>query len=158
MNCKMPQLKAAFEAAGFGNVKTVISSGNVVFDARAASLPALQKRAEKAMAEHMPRSFMTIVRSVDALRALLEGDAFTGVRLAEDAKRVVTFLREPAPPGLELPPKVDGARILMVEGTEVLTAYRPSPKGPVFMNLIEKTFGGQVTTRTWETVRKLASA
>ena len=29
-NCKMPQLKAAFEAAGFTDVKTLLGSGNVV--------------------------------------------------------------------------------------------------------------------------------
>ena len=37
MNCKMPELKAAFENAGFSNVKTLLSSGNVAFDARSAS-------------------------------------------------------------------------------------------------------------------------
>ena len=37
MNAKMPELKRAFENAGFTNVKTVLASGNVVFDARAAS-------------------------------------------------------------------------------------------------------------------------
>lgn len=31
MNAKMPELKKAFEAAGFLEVKTVLSSGNVVF-------------------------------------------------------------------------------------------------------------------------------
>ena len=34
MNAKMPELKKAFEAAGFADVKTVLSSGNVVFSAR----------------------------------------------------------------------------------------------------------------------------
>jgi hypothetical protein len=32
-----------------------------------------------------------------------------------------------------------------------------SPKGPVFMTLIEKTFGKEVTTRTWDTVKKAAN-
>ena len=32
MNAKMPELKRCFEDAGFGNVKTLLSSGNVVFD------------------------------------------------------------------------------------------------------------------------------
>jgi uncharacterized protein (DUF1697 family) len=38
MNAKMPELKAAFEAAGFAYVMTLLSSGIVVFTAmRAAS-------------------------------------------------------------------------------------------------------------------------
>jgi len=40
----------------------------------------------------------------------------------------------------------------------VLGAYLPTPKGPVFMTLIEKTFGKDVTTRTWDTVAKVARA
>jgi hypothetical protein len=45
-----------------------------------------------------------------------------------------------------------------MNGTEVFSAYVPSPRGPVFMTLIEKTFGTEVTTRTWDTVRKCVSA
>ena len=41
---------------------------------------------------------------------------------------------------------------------EIFSAYVPGPKGPVFMALIEKTFGTDLTTRTWDTVRKCAAA
>ena len=37
MNAKMPELKSAFEATGFTDVKTVLSSGNAVFSATRAS-------------------------------------------------------------------------------------------------------------------------
>ncbi|TMQ19061.1 MAG: hypothetical protein E6J90_18810 [Deltaproteobacteria bacterium] len=57
---------------------------------------------------------------------------------------------------LPLPVELDGARILRRIDREVLSAYVPTPRGPVFMTLIEKTFGAAVTTRTWDTVRKLA--
>ncbi|HXI35880.1 MAG TPA: hypothetical protein VNH80_03115 [Burkholderiales bacterium] len=53
---------------------------------------------------------------------------------------------------------MDGARVLKVVGGEVFTAYVPSARGPVFMNLIDRTFGKDVTTRTWDTVRKCAHA
>ena len=40
---------------------------------------------------------------------------------------------------------------------EIFTTYVPGyGKGPVFMTLIEKTFGKEQTTRTWETVAKVA--
>ena len=51
---------------------------------------------------------------------------------------------------------MDGARILALDGAEVFSAYVPTAKGPVFMTLIEKTFGKDVTTRTWDTVAKAA--
>jgi uncharacterized protein (DUF1697 family) len=53
-NAKMADLKRCFEHAGFTNVKTVLSSGNVVFDALAGSEAQLEQEAEAAM--HTPRS------------------------------------------------------------------------------------------------------
>jgi uncharacterized protein (DUF1697 family) len=156
MNAKMPALKACFEQAGFTDVRTVLASGNVVFSARAASEPALERRAEAAMAASLGRTFMTIVRPVEALQALVARDPYAGFRLPAQAKRVVTFVRKPPRAKLALPLEVDGARILRIEGREIFTAYVPSPRGAVFMQLIEKAFGTEVTTRTIDTVKKLA--
>jgi uncharacterized protein (DUF1697 family) len=159
MNAKMPELKRCFESAGFTGVATVLSSGNVVFDARPAPARTLERTAEQAMTEELGRTFLTIVRAQTSLAALLEDDPFRSFRLPEGAKRVVTFLRRPSPAAKELalPLEVGGARILCVRGAEVFTAYVPSPRGAVFMTLIEKTFGTAVTTRTWDTVKKVAA-
>jgi uncharacterized protein (DUF1697 family) len=156
MNARMPDLKAAFEAAGFTEVKTVLSSGNVVFSSPSASMGTLQRKAEAAMTKRLGRSFLTIVRPVDALRKLLASDPYQAFRLPPGAKRIVTFLRERPAAKLSLPVEVEGARILAADGSDVFSAYLPSPKGPVFMTLIEKTFGSEVTTRTWDTVTKVS--
>jgi uncharacterized protein (DUF1697 family) len=156
MNAKMPELKKCFESAGFSDVKTILSSGNVVFSARTASSSALQKKAEAAMQAELGRPFLTIVRPVDALRALLESEPYKAFRLKPGTKRVVTFLLRKPTAKLKLPVEFDQARILRVQGSEVFSAYVPGPRGPVFMALIEKTFGKDVTTRTWETVQKVA--
>jgi uncharacterized protein (DUF1697 family) len=156
MNAKMPELKSAFEAAGFTDVKTVLSSGNVVFSANRASLETLQRKAEAAMSRRLGHDFLTIVRPIDDLRVLLGSDPYKPFKLASNAKRIVTFLREPPKSKLKLPVELHGARILSMKGSEIFSAYVPTPKGPVFMTLIEKTFGKDVTTRTWDTVAKVA--
>ena len=155
MNAKMPQLKAAFEAAGFTDVKTVLSSGNVVFSAREASAQALEKKAEAAMAKALWSSFLTFVRATDELASMVDDDPFERYSLATGAKRVVTFMRVPRSPAPKLPIEFDGATIFHVDGTEVFSAYVPNPKGPAFMSLLERTFGKEITTRTWDTVRKV---
>ena len=155
MNAKMPELKKSFEGAGFTEVKTVLSSGNVMFSARGSSQASLEGKAEAAMKKQLGRSFLTIVRSFDALRSLLDSDPYEAFRLSADAKRIVTFLRKRTGAKLTLPIELDGARVLRVEGGEVFSAYVPSPRGPVFMTLIEKTFGQEVTTRTWDTIKKV---
>lgn len=156
MNARMPDLKRAFEAAGFRDVKTVLSSGNVVFTGPAASEPSLARKAERAMAQRLGRAFLTIVRPLDALHELLAADPYRGFRLRPGAKRVVTFLRTPPPRGLALPIDWEGARILALKGSDAFSAYVRNPRGAVFMTLIEKTFGKEQTTRTWETVGKVA--
>ena len=155
-NAKMPALKAAFEAAGFDDVKTVLGSGNVVFIARSATDAALQRKAEAAMERELGRSFLTIVRSIDTLRDLLASDPFARFDVAPGAKRVVTFLRDAPGAHVALPPELEGARIHGVIGSEIFASYLRGPKTPVFMTLIERTFGKELTTRTWDTVAKIA--
>src|SRR5881296_1491044 len=152
MNCKM----AAFEAAGFTDVKTVLGSGNVVFDARSTSEQALEQRAEAAMHERLGQAFFTIVRPIEHLRQLLATDPYKRFKVSPKAKRIVTFLRGRPKAKIALPVELDGARILAMLDREIFSAYLPTPKGPVFMGLIQKTFGKDQTTRTWDTVAKVA--
>jgi uncharacterized protein (DUF1697 family) len=158
LNAKMPALKACFEGAGFTAVKTVLGSGNVVFDARAAPESKLEGQAEAVMHAALGRSFFTIVRPADTLMQLLASDPYAAFDLSPQAKRVVSFMRQPPTRPVRLPIESDGARVLTLLGRELFTAYEPSPNGPVFMTLIEKALGKDVTTRTWETVRKCAMA
>jgi uncharacterized protein (DUF1697 family) len=158
MNASMTQLARCFEKAGFSDVRTVLGSGNVVFSTAAQSTASLERRAEAAMARCLGRSFYTIVRSAASLRRLLASDPFAGLDGGSKAKRVVTFLRTPCRRQLTLPIELHRARIHAMRGREAFTSYLPTPRGPVFMALIEKTFGTSVTTRTWDTIRKCASA
>ena len=66
-NAKMADLKRCFESAGFGEVRTVLASGNVVFSSRLTSLSEIQDLAEHAMAVGMGRAFGTVVRSAQSV-------------------------------------------------------------------------------------------
>ena len=158
MNCKMPELKAALERAGFADVKTVISSGNAVFTARKASEESLQKKCEAAFGKYLSKPFMTIVRSIDDLEALIATDPYKRFNRPANAKRDVTFLR--AAPGMKpkLPVDLRGARICTIDDRVVFSFHVPQDMDPAFMELIEKTFGKEVTTRTWETVERVVKA
>jgi uncharacterized protein (DUF1697 family) len=158
MNAKMPELKKCFEDAGFTGVRTLLSSGNVVFGARAAAITALERKAEAAMKQRLGHSFMTLVRPVEALRQLIESDPYRSFRISPQAKRVVTFLRAPPFSKIALPVELDGARILCLKGSEAFSAYERTSRGPVFMTLIQNTFGKDVTTRTWDTVARVTSS
>jgi uncharacterized protein (DUF1697 family) len=158
MNARMAELKRCFERAGFTNVKTLLSSGNVIFDSSSRSAPAILRKIQAAMKTDLDRTFLALLRSVADLEQIIASDPYGRFRLGPKAKRVVTFLPEPLKPIEALPIELHGAKILAAEGYEVFSAYVPGPHGPVFMTLIEKTFGSDVTTRTWDTVLKCAKA
>jgi len=159
MNCKMDALATAFTAAGFGDVATVLSSGNVVFTTSSRSTSEIGAMADKAMAEHVGRTFEITYRTIDELQGLLDGDPFAAFDVPEGSKRVVSFLYEPFYPAVAktLPVTVEDATIWRAAGTEALVSYLPRPGDPAFMRLIEKTFGKNVTTRTWDTVTKIVT-
>ena len=158
MNLKMTDLKRCLEAAGFTEVKTILSSGNVAFDTRNRSEAELERALDSAMEKHLGRSFPVIIRSSQYLQDLVASDPFAKFKFPAGAKRVVTFLHSKPKVLLELPIEAEGAKILAVENREVLTAYVPGPKGGAFMGVIERALGKDVTTRTWESVMKCAKA
>ena len=158
MNLAMADLKRCLEKAGLTGVRTLLSSGNAAFDSPGAPAPAIERRIEAALTRELGRSFHTIVRSTAELQALIAADPYAAFGLPADAKRVVTFARELPKPKRPLPVERDGARILKADRREAFSAYVRSANGPVFMDLIEELFGKDVTTRTWDTVRKCAQA
>lgn len=158
MNAKMPDLIRAFEAAGFTRVKTVISSGNVVFDHDGAPVDELERRAEQAMADTLGKTFGTTVRPVEHLQRLVDADHHAAFHPPADAKRLITFLKRPHETPVSLPMAGEGAAICKLQGVEVFSHYLPNDKGPLFMTMLEKLFGKTITTRTVDTVRKCIKA
>ncbi len=158
MNLKMPVLKKALEGGGFSDVRTVLSSGNVVFASRRLAEASVARRVEAAIEQAVGKAFPVIVRSIADLQALLDADPYQPFALPANAKRVVSLLRVAPEAKLTLPIERDGARLLKLRGRELLSAYVPGDKGPVFMTLIEKAYGKDITTRTWETLQKVARA
>jgi uncharacterized protein (DUF1697 family) len=158
MNAKMPELVRAFEGAGFSDVKTILSSGNVNFSSRASTIEKLQARAEAGMRKALGKSFLTLVRELSELEALLDSNPYASVELPAKSKRVVTFLREPPATKPKLPISLGQARIFSLKDGAAFGSYVPEIEGPLFMKLIEKTLGKDVTTRTWETIGKVVKA
>ncbi len=158
MNLKMPDLKRALEAGGFTEVSTLLSSGNAVFSAKKTAQRSLERKVEAALEAQLGKTFTTFIRPIEQLEALLARDPYAGAKLPKGSKRVVTFLPAPHDGTLKLPIALHDARIVAVEGCEVFSSYVSGPDGPVFMTLIEKTFGKNVTTRTWGTIEKVVKA
>lgn len=92
----------------------------------------LERKAEAAFRETLGRDFLTIIGSVDYLRAMIASDPYKKFKGPADAKRIVTFLRGKPRAKLEPPVEMHGARVLVLKDCEVFSDCVRTPKGPVF--------------------------
>ena len=91
----MAELRAMAEALGFGNVRTLVSTGNLVFDADAAvDAGEIEAALEAGFRRHFGRPVDILVRSADDWRRLAAGNPFP----TSDARHVtVRVMRAPLP-------------------------------------------------------------
>jgi uncharacterized protein (DUF1697 family) len=160
-NCPMPRLASCIARAGFARVTTVLASGNAAFDAdaaEAADIPALEARLQALFEAEFGRGFYPILRATDELAALVATDPFARAEVPAGAKRVASFLRSARASRVPMPLSEGGATVLYQHGREGFTVYLPNAHGPVFMKLIERAWGQEVTTRSWDTVKRCATA
>jgi uncharacterized protein (DUF1697 family) len=88
----MADLKAVYEALGLRDVRTLLQSGNVVFQTSARDLPALGRRIEKGIEERFGFRIRAVLRTTDQLRAAIQACPFAVQSDIDPAKLAVTFL------------------------------------------------------------------
>lgn len=135
-NMRGEKLKGVFESMGFANVKTVIASGNVVFDTSLKNTPALETKIEKALTARLGFQSPTIIRSKHDLEALVQKNPFKGINDEKPNYLVVTFFKDR---------KLERCTVINLD----------TSTGSDFMRDIEKTHGKAITTRTWKTVGRI---
>jgi uncharacterized protein (DUF1697 family) len=154
---KSAELKVAFEAMGFANVKTLLASGNVLFDAKISK--GLQGKIEIGLEQRFGFAVGTVLRSVDELKALVAADPFEG-RIEDDNQKLYAMLfAEDLPPELKLKGVEGDYDVPRIDPRELyLIGYR-KPDGTYSAGgllLIERQLpkGRLVTTRNWNTILK----
>lgn len=153
------ELRKVFEGLSFGDVRTVISSGNVLFSSDEGSASKLEGRIEDALHDHLGAPCSTILRSRGQIDHLLRSDVFDPYDDGPTARCNVTFLKR-RPPASKRPPRTgDGADILAVRSQVVFSVVDTTTSGtPDLMARIEEAYGREITTRTWKTVHRIAKA
>lgn len=151
---KMQVLKEAFEEMGFQNVKTVIASGNVIFDAASASEKDLEQTIEEALPGALGFEADTIVYTLEELERLARSSLVKEMKKSPKSRPFVTFLKEP--PKTKATFNGKGFKILGRKGRAVLSVVEASGgEAPELMRLLDKEFGKQTTTRSWQTIEKV---
>ena len=154
-------LRNLFEGLGFSNVKTVIASGNIVFESPSRSAKKLEAMIEKALPEQLGFSSTTIIRSRAQLQELVKKDPFRGREHKKEYYLNVTFLKKTTGTAKKLT-EMPGDRSIKVLGMDAGAIYSAvdltSGTTPDLMLWLEKKFGKEITTRTWKTVERILKA
>lgn len=159
----MDRLRKAFESLGFRNVKTLLASGNVLFEAPSANGSALVKKIEAKLEPTFGHEIGTILRTIENLQDLAAADPFKGIRVTPRTRLFVTFLSEKPKSSLRIPyvSPDKSFRILRLAGGDVCSVLTVGPqwaKNLRNMDILEKEFGKKITTRNWNTVVRILKA
>jgi uncharacterized protein (DUF1697 family) len=160
-NMRNDKLRGVFEKLGFENVKTVISSGNVIFESPSRSVKKLEETIESALPEQLGFTSTTILRSQGQIQKLVDKDPFQGMEHSQKSSLNVTFLKKKRRPDIRFPHKVDNRDyelLGMYDGAICSVIDLTSSKTPDLMVWLEKQFGKEITTRTWKTVERILKA
>ena len=156
VNLKMAAVAHALEAAGFGNVKTILASGNVLLESRS-GVAVVRKKAEQALRDEFGYDAWVLAYDMDAIAAIsaaypfdreVEGHhSYVTFVSDEDVLRELTALADQPGPGEKIEP-----------GTGVI--YWQVPRAATLDSTIGKTMGkkrykSSTTTRNLRTIDKV---
>ncbi|AWH86244.1 DUF1697 domain-containing protein [Flavobacterium album] len=158
---KMEDLRKLMESAGYGNVKTYIQSGNVIFSSVEKSKEKLAEAIEKLIEGQYGFDVSVFVVDKNDLDKAVDNNPFTEGKVPEEAgtkKIYVTFLSEV--PSEESMEKLRQAPI----GDDVIALHENilyfrlaigAADSKLSNNLIESKLKLKATTRNWNTTLKL---
>jgi uncharacterized protein (DUF1697 family) len=155
-NMRNEKLRSVFENLGFANVKTVISSGNVIFESDNSDAAAIEQQLETAWPIQLGFRSSTIVRTSEQLHDIIAADFFKGYQHDKKTYLTVTFLKHKKPITKWIG---RGYKIIAADSYTIYAVVDLSAaKTPDLMLRLEKLVGKEITTRTWKTVERLYKA
>jgi uncharacterized protein (DUF1697 family) len=147
---KMEDLRAMVEALGFTNVRTILQSGNVVFEAR--------KRPQAAKLEEVLGTAV-LLRSSEEILSVIEANPFPKEAEEDPGHLLVVFLSGALKDDGVLRRTATDAEKFEVRGSEIYIHFGDGAgRSKLAQSLTEKKLGVVCTARNWNTVRRLAAA
>ena len=154
----MADLRKTFEALGYERVKTLLNSGNVVFEADADAAD-LTKAIEGQLSEAFGRRIGVLIRGLDELSNLAGRKPFKGIEVTKQTRLYVTFLpeRPRGSPALTVESPGPGFDIVSVTPREICSVLVLKEGGDTvkLMASLEKQAGKDITTRNWNTIERV---
>jgi uncharacterized protein (DUF1697 family) len=160
---KSADLRAALEKLGFDNFRTLIASGNVLFETKATGTAKLRMKLETGLEAAFGFKIGVVLRSHDELKAMIASKPFANVDPEADWTFHVLMFAEPVAkpiaiegvPGDYEPARSDDDAIYFVAFKKPDGTYLGRSALGDVLKPIEKAH--LVTMRNWNTIEKAAT-
>lgn len=154
----MAELRRLLEGLGFGDVRTLLNSGNVVFDGGRKSGAALEALLEAECPKQLGLRTDFFVRTAKEWQVLLAANPFPD-EAKDDPGHLLLLACKSAPAANDvkaLRAAIKGRERVAAKGTQLYAVYPDGVgRSKLTTALIEKTLSTRVTARNWNTVLKL---
>ena len=155
---KMADLRALYASLGFRNVRSLLQTGNVIFQTDETDLARVKERLETGIDAAFGFEVKVIMRSPAAFKTIFKRHLFTDEQLDEPRKIAVVFL--PDAPSLEavedLRRSNSGREFIQADGSELFVFYTDGQaRSKLDNSRIERALGLHSTARNWNTCNRL---
>jgi uncharacterized protein (DUF1697 family) len=142
---------------GLQNPRTLIATGNAVFESRRTKVCELELQLEDAFERRFGRRVDTIVRAAAPFRRLMRGNPFLKESERDGSRVVVRFMRKSLDNDSVValkPYLTQGERVKLVQG-DLWIHFKQEPNRSRLMPILGSKRLGAGTVRNWNTVRRL---
>ena len=151
----MSDLRAMAEGIGFSNVKTLVATGNLVFEADEQPIAEIEAKLEAGFVKTFGKHVDIIVRDAETWHRLAAGNPFSDSRGSEVVVRVMRKPLEPSMLATLDRYGHDPERLAVVDGALWIDFGGKASESRLLSALTTKRLGAG-TLRNWNTVRGLA--
>jgi uncharacterized protein (DUF1697 family) len=158
----MASVVAMLNTLGVTHARSLLQSGNLVFEDRGRSAEALETALQAETLKRLKLATEYFVRAPKDWQRMVDGNPFRAQAVSDPARMHVFFLKTtPAPDAIvALRHAIDGPEIIEPAAGPHLYAYYPDGMGQSKLTnaKIEKYLGSLSTARNWNTVLKVDAA
>lgn len=156
----MAELRLALEQLGFEQVITLLNSGNIIFDAPSSDPNELEAVISEKLASTFGFPVPTIIRKANMIQHLFDDAPFQDIEIHKDIRLYVSFLMGDNQSDLELPwTSSDSSFSILSERNKTIISVLDLSvtKTPKAMEIMEKSYGKDITTRNWKTIERIVA-
>jgi uncharacterized protein (DUF1697 family) len=156
----MSELRDLLEALGLAGAKSLLQSGNLVFQSDRRTRAELERLLEVETAKRLKVSVDYLVRSAEEWEKMIARNPFPNEAKRDPSHLLVMFLKS-APPAKDVrafQAAIEGPETMRSDGAHLYVVYPAGiGRSKLTHTLIEKKLGIRGTGRNWNTVLKLAA-